>query len=152
MNRWYVERLETLTMTVESRAAIATISAHETTPGQAFSTLDLISSITLNPLTDPTLGLAVFSPVKEEVSSRSMDPSQPCIMNPIKHRLSSLNGQNFSTLKYNYYEVLGQQAKKRKQIHGVLYVRSQNLQFIPCVYYKNIMIGYGTEGYDRLWC
>ena len=65
-------------MTVESRAAIVAISAHDTTPGQAASTLDLISSITLYPLTELLLGPAVFSPLKDEVSSSSIDPSHPC--------------------------------------------------------------------------
>lgn len=36
-----------LTITTESRAAMYTISAQETTPGHAASNLDLISSITL---------------------------------------------------------------------------------------------------------
>lgn len=67
-----------LTITVESRAAMATISAHETMPGQTFSTWDLILATTLNPLTELLFGPAVCSPVKEEVSSRSIDPSQPC--------------------------------------------------------------------------
>jgi hypothetical protein len=57
---------------------MAKISAHETTPGQTFSTFDLMSSTTLKPLTDLLLGPAVFSPVKEDVSSRRIDPSQPC--------------------------------------------------------------------------
>lgn len=66
-----------LTRRTESRALMATMSAHETTPGQSFSTLDLILSITSNPLTELLLGPAVFSPLKEDVSSNNMDPSQP---------------------------------------------------------------------------
>lgn len=68
---------ERLTVTTESRAAMATISAQETTPGHTASTFVLIWSITSKPLTELLLGPAVFSPVKEEVSSRSIDPSQP---------------------------------------------------------------------------
>lgn len=67
-----------LTVTTESRAVMAKISAQETTPGQTCSTLDLIWSITSNPLTERLLGPAVFSPLKEDVSSRSIDPSHPC--------------------------------------------------------------------------
>lgn len=36
-------------MATESLAVMAKISAHETTPGHAFSTADLMLSITLNP-------------------------------------------------------------------------------------------------------
>lgn len=68
---------DVLTRRTESRALIATMSAHETTPGQSFSTLNLILSITSNPLTELLLGPAVFSPLKEDVSSNNMDPSQP---------------------------------------------------------------------------
>ncbi|CAA6656940.1 unnamed protein product [Spirodela intermedia] len=64
-------------MTVESRAAIVRMSAHDTTPGHTFSTRDLIRSMTENPRTELLLGLAVFSPIKFPVSSRSIDPSQP---------------------------------------------------------------------------
>jgi hypothetical protein len=57
---------------------MAKISAHDTTPGHTFSTFDFMLSTTLKPLRDLLLGPAVFSPKKEEVSSRSNDPSQPC--------------------------------------------------------------------------
>lgn len=63
---------------MESLAAMATMSAHETTPGQAFSTADFMSSITSNPLTESRFGIAVFSPVKEDVSSSRIEPSHPC--------------------------------------------------------------------------
>lgn len=65
-------------MTTESLAVMAIMSAHETTPGQAFSTAVFIWSITSNPLSEPLLGAAVFSPVKLEVSSSKTDPSHPC--------------------------------------------------------------------------
>lgn len=65
-------------MTTESLAAMARTSAHETTPGQAVSTLDFISSTTSNPLTEFAFGAAFFSPMKEDVSSRSTEPSHPC--------------------------------------------------------------------------
>eukprot|EP00268_Persea_americana_P064092 TRINITY_DN8396_c0_g1_i1.p2 TRINITY_DN8396_c0_g1~~TRINITY_DN8396_c0_g1_i1.p2 ORF type:complete len:177 (+),score=22.35 TRINITY_DN8396_c0_g1_i1:670-1200(+) len=64
-------------VTTESREAIAKMSAHETTPGHTFSTADLILSTTSNPLADPLLGTAVFSPVKDDVSSSRIDPSHP---------------------------------------------------------------------------
>ena len=67
-----------LTATTESRAVMATISAHDTTPGHTASTLDFMASMTSKPLTEFLLGSAVFSPLKEEVSSSSTDPSQPC--------------------------------------------------------------------------
>ena len=57
---------------------MAKISAHETTLGHSFSILDFISSTTSNALIDPLLGVAVFSPLKVGVSSKSTDPSQPC--------------------------------------------------------------------------
>lgn len=69
---------KSLTIAVESLAAMARISAHETTPGQAFSTADFILSITSNPLAEFRFGFAVFSPVKEEVSSSRSEPSHPC--------------------------------------------------------------------------
>ena len=64
-------------METESLAAIAKISAHETTPGQTFSTADLMLSTTLNPRAELRFGTAFFSPVKEDVSSSSNDPSHP---------------------------------------------------------------------------
>lgn len=38
--------LQVLTIATESRAAMAKISAHETTPGHTASTLDFMASIT----------------------------------------------------------------------------------------------------------
>lgn len=67
-----------LTISTESREAMAKISAHETTLGHAASTLDLIASITSKPLTELLFAAAVFSPLKDDVSSSSIDPSQPC--------------------------------------------------------------------------
>ena len=64
-------------MTTLSLAAMARMSAQETTPGQTFSTADLAASMTSKPLTEPLLGLAVFSPWKVAVSSSSSDASQP---------------------------------------------------------------------------
>lgn len=61
----------------ESRAVMARMSAHETMPGHIFSTLNLILSITSNPLTELLLGPEVFSPKKDGVSSNSKDPSHP---------------------------------------------------------------------------
>jgi hypothetical protein len=63
---------------VESLAAMASISAHETTPGHAFSTADFMLSMTSNPLAEFWFGAAFFSPVKEDVSSSKSDPSHPC--------------------------------------------------------------------------
>lgn len=71
-------KVEVLTRRTESRAVMARMSAHETTPGHSLSTLDLILSITSNPLTELLLGPAVFSPTKEDVSSSNIDPSHPC--------------------------------------------------------------------------
>lgn len=64
-------------ITVESLAAMASISAHETTPGHAFSTADFMLSMTSNPLAEFWFGAAFFSPVKEDVSSSKSDPSHP---------------------------------------------------------------------------
>nr|ACF86042.1 unknown [Zea mays] len=58
-----------------SRAASATMSAHDTTPGHALSSCALIASITSYPPTD-RFGAAVFSLCA--VSSR-IDASQPCV-------------------------------------------------------------------------
>lgn len=66
-----------LTETTESRAEIARISAQETTPGQAASTLVLMSSMTSKPLREFTFAPADFSPVKLEVSSNRTDASHP---------------------------------------------------------------------------
>lgn len=57
---------------------MANTSAQETTPGQAFSTADLMLSMTSNPRAELRLGTAFFSPVKEDVSSSRTDPSHPC--------------------------------------------------------------------------
>lgn len=66
-------------MATESRAAMAKISAHDTTGRlQALSTAALISSTTENPLAELLFGKAVFSPMKFLVSSSRIDPSQPC--------------------------------------------------------------------------
>lgn len=64
-------------ISTESLAAMAKISAQETTPGQTFSTADLMLSTTSNPRAEFRFGLAFFSPVNEDVSSSSTDPSQP---------------------------------------------------------------------------
>lgn len=75
-------------MATESRAAVAKISAHETTwPLQALSTASLISSTTSNPLMEFRFGRAVFSPVKFLVSSNRTDPSHPCVT--IQHIISN---------------------------------------------------------------
>lgn len=62
-----------LTITTESRAARATISAHETIPGQLASSEALALVITLNPLRD-RFGPALCS---EPVPVSSTDPSHP---------------------------------------------------------------------------
>lgn len=53
------------------------MSAHETIPLQAVSTLDLIASMTSKPLIEFLFGNAFFSPVNVAVSSKSTDASQP---------------------------------------------------------------------------
>ena len=68
-----------LTCTTESLAAMAKISAQDTTPGHAFSTADLMLSITVNPRAELRLGPAFCSPVKLDVSSSRIEPSHPCI-------------------------------------------------------------------------
>jgi len=67
-------------MTTLSLAAMARMSAQETTPGHTFSTADLMASMTSNPLAEPLLGLAIFSPLKLGVSSSSSEASQPYTM------------------------------------------------------------------------
>ena len=77
--------LDKLTMATESRAAIAKISAHDTTgPLQAWLTAALISSTTSKPLIELILGNAVFSPRKKGVSSSRTDPSHPCSLQTIR--------------------------------------------------------------------
>lgn len=66
-----------LTATTPSRAASARISAQDTVALQAASTRVLMLSITSKPLAEFRFGTAFFSPVKPDVSSNSMDPSQP---------------------------------------------------------------------------
>lgn len=75
-----------LTMSTESRAAMATKSAHETTPGHTLSTADLMLSTTSNPRAELRFGAAFFSPVKDDVSSKRIEPSQPCSI----HRASKI--------------------------------------------------------------
>lgn len=69
--------MTTLTIATESAAAMARISAQDTTPGHAVSTADFILSITSNPRAEFLLGIAFFSPVKLDVSSNRIDPSHP---------------------------------------------------------------------------
>ena len=61
-------------MAAESRAAMARISTHDTTPRHALSTALLISSTTSNPLTEFKWEIENFSP---PLTSNSSDPSQP---------------------------------------------------------------------------
>lgn len=70
--------MEIFTLTTESRATTAKISAQDTTPGHELSNWVLMVSITSNPLNDPEFVGAVFSPVKFAVSSNNTDASQPC--------------------------------------------------------------------------
>lgn len=72
-----MECMNERTITTASLAVMAKMSAHETTPGHAFSTAAFILSTTSNPLTEFLLGVAVFSPVNVDVSSSNNDPSQP---------------------------------------------------------------------------
>lgn len=58
---------------------MAKISAQDTTPGHAFSTADLMLSITLNPRAELRFGAAFCSPVKLDVSSSRIEPSHPYI-------------------------------------------------------------------------
>ena len=71
-------KLIVLTATDASRAATATISAHDTMPGQMLSTWDLASSMTSYPLIEPLLFIAFFSLDIEGASSSKIDASQPC--------------------------------------------------------------------------
>lgn len=73
-----------LTRYTASLAARASISAHETVDGQAFSKAALIVSMTSNPLIEFRLGSAFFSPFRVSVSSSSTDPSHPCVMEKMK--------------------------------------------------------------------
>lgn len=63
-----------LTRSTASRAARASISAHETTPGHTASSWDLASSITSNPLSPKFCG-AVRSEDAPEIKT---DASHPC--------------------------------------------------------------------------
>ena len=65
------------TRTTESRAAMARMSAHETTPGHALSSRDLMASTTSNPRREFRLGRAFFSPVAVGVSSNKTEASHP---------------------------------------------------------------------------
>uniref|UniRef100_A0A7C9DZ56 Uncharacterized protein n=1 Tax=Opuntia streptacantha TaxID=393608 RepID=A0A7C9DZ56_OPUST len=60
-----------------SLAAIARISAQETTPGHSDSTIILILSIILNPLNEWLFWAAFFSLFSVMVSSKRTDPSHP---------------------------------------------------------------------------
>ena len=67
-----------LTRATPSLVASARMSAQETVPLQAASTLALMVSITSKPLAEFWLGAAFFSPTKVAVSSNKIDASQPC--------------------------------------------------------------------------
>jgi len=67
-----------LTANDASRAATASMSAQDTTPGQTFSTSDFALSMISNPLTELTLGSALFSLSIVGLSSNKIDASQPC--------------------------------------------------------------------------
>jgi hypothetical protein len=71
------ERHVSFTMTVESRAARARMSAQETVPGQAASSAALISSMTSKPLAESLLGLDRFSLTMDPLLSSRSDASQP---------------------------------------------------------------------------
>lgn len=65
-------------METESRAAMANISAHDTTGRlQALSTAAFIISTNMKPLRESIFEIAFFSPMKLGVSSSRTDPSQP---------------------------------------------------------------------------
>jgi hypothetical protein len=53
------------------------MSAHDTVRGHSASSRALMVSMTPNPLSEPALGPALFSPVKLPVSSSRTDASQP---------------------------------------------------------------------------
>lgn len=65
------------TTTTESRAAMARRSAQETVSGHSRSSSVLMASMTSKPLIELVLGTAVFSPMKNGLSSRRTEPSQP---------------------------------------------------------------------------
>ncbi|CAM0944525.1 unnamed protein product [Alopecurus aequalis] len=70
--------LPLLRMQDASRAAKASMSAHETTSGQAASTASLIASISSKPRRDGSFGGLSFSGVGlNGVGSRKMEASQP---------------------------------------------------------------------------
>lgn len=67
------------TVTTESLAAMAKISAQDTTPGHTLSTADLMLSMTLNPRAELWFEAAFCSPVKLDVSSSRIEASHPYI-------------------------------------------------------------------------
>lgn len=66
-----------ITRTVESCAAMARISAHETVLGHSFSKADLILSMTSKPLAEFLLGFDLFSLMIVPLLSSNTDASQP---------------------------------------------------------------------------
>lgn len=75
------QKNEWLTKAIPSLVASARISAQETVPAQAASTLVLMVSITSKPLAVFWLGAAFFSPTNVAVSSNKIDASQPYKIN-----------------------------------------------------------------------
>ena len=71
------EREDGLTKLTEASAARARISAQETTPGQTYSTVILIASITSKPRRELLFGGASFSLTIAVLLSSKTDPSQP---------------------------------------------------------------------------
>lgn len=78
----YIERIRH-TKSTASLAAIASISAHETTPLHALSTAVLMVSTTSKPLAEFKFAPANFSP---SVPSRRTDASHPYTMKKVKKR------------------------------------------------------------------
>lgn len=89
-----------LTKKTASLAAIATISAHETTPAHCFSSCSFTSSIISYPLKLKFAGES-FSAVLPLVESIKTDASHPChnILRKILVRTQLINESNFTITK-----------------------------------------------------
>ena len=88
-----------LTKLTDASAARARISAHETTPGQAFSNAVLMLSTTLKPRAEFMFGRAFFSLWMVDVPSSRSDPSQPCMQKTQRFQFNSL----YSNMVLSYH-------------------------------------------------
>ncbi|KAF1892685.1 hypothetical protein Lal_00031957 [Lupinus albus] len=101
------------TKSTASRAANASMSAHETTPGHLVSICDLAFSITSKPL-NPMFGNAFLS--AEDPAIRT-EPSHPCVKQTISHGINKIRTtESCGNLDKTIMEMKPKQARSNGRI------------------------------------